>query len=45
MNAGSGESNGTLVFYSQLYRCLVDGEVPSLGASEGISDDDTSISG
>lgn len=45
MNAGGGESNGTLVLYSQLYHCLADGEVPSLEASEVISNDDTSISG
>lgn len=44
MNAGDAESNGTLVVYSQLYHQLVDGEMPSLGASEIISDDDTSIS-
>ena len=45
MNAGGGESNGTLLFYSQLYHCFADGNVPSLRASEVISDDDTSILG
>ena len=45
MNTGGGENNDALVFYSQLYHHHVDGEVPSLGASEVISDDDTSTSG
>lgn len=41
---GVVRATALLYSYFQLYHRLVEGEVPSLGASEVISDDDTSIS-